>query len=260
MNVTTPTTPAKQHKFGQQLPEGAVVNRGIKSKRKPPAYQPSFEDIDKIASWPRCQRCRKKCSPVVPVRVRGGVFVPRCYCNNCGMPLEPLTKQHIDTAQENIGLIRKALQLHRRDLFEVYQSNPSFSREMNKWAIVPLALLARRHDPKKLSPHPVHKDLDGNPVMRTVEFSTYAIAGLRNLINKAFPFIAPVGLGGESDAVFHAIASNTSVSSIDEEIDNTWHQRRLPTPPPRPKITINSHEKRDQHGNLAFASYGGTPE
>jgi hypothetical protein len=198
--------------------------------------------FDRVDQWPKCQRCRKRCSPVIPVQTDGGVPLPRNYCNKCGAPLEQLQAEHFELAAKNTGLIKTALKLHRRDLYGRFESDATFAREMLEWSVIPLALIARRYDPEKA--------VDG----RTAKFSTYAVASMRNLLNKEFPFVMPLGHGGDSDDVFNSVSCNrTPFESLDTANDTANESSvnvKPATQSERRRFKVKHFRTND------FASYG----
>lgn len=145
----------------------------MKHKTDEPAYQITLDD--EPGDWPECQNCGHQYAPMKPVKgSRGRMLIPRLYCRRCKARIQPLKLVHIAMAEANWRLIRRALSLHRKDLYSKWCECESFRKEMREWCILPLAFMARRHKPE------------------LTEFSTYAIAGLRNWLYRDYPPYQPM--------------------------------------------------------------------
>lgn len=121
---------------------------------------------------------RKKCHWCDYMRP---AWIKKKNCKKCKRAFNPLTEEHFETALKNIGLIKKALYLFRKDLHEMFVESRESRDNFVAWGQLPLALAARGWDESK------------------GKFSTYAVRALRNHLNRDYP-LGTVG-AGENETV-----------------------------------------------------------
>lgn len=161
-------------------------------------YQPTF--FDRIELWPKCMRCRKRYAPLKPLRTERTRLVKRNNCTKCGAAVVPLEEKHFVQAMENKMLIKSALRLHRKDLWNRWINSPTFRQEITDWGILQIALCARLHDPAE------------------TKFSTYVVSALRNVLNQQYPIMMPTVKGGDdSDDVYKGIVTEIDNKSTDAD-------------------------------------------
>lgn len=152
--------------------------RPVHSRMREIAYSPTL--WDDLAAFPRCQKCDRQYAPLKPLVSNRGVLVPRIRCRHCGTRIKSILAEHFATAEKNARLIRVAIRLHRKDLYAEWQSSPWFRIELLEWVVMPLAIAASKFNPD-----------------RGYKFSTYAVAALRNWLNREYPIMLPRGRGGD---------------------------------------------------------------
>jgi hypothetical protein len=173
-----------------------VGKRPVQSRKRELAYNPSL--WDDIAAFPRCPKCNEQYAPLKPLVSNRGVLVPRIRCRHCKARLNPIRMEHFEQATTNARLIRAAIRLHRKDLYAEWNQSQSFRDELMEWVVFPLAVVASKHNPDR------------------TKFSTYAVAALRNWLNREYPIMLPRGRGGDYEP-YDGIAAEAA-DEPDEEV------------------------------------------